>query len=79
MLEKRLGSSEEQKAAELPKKEAKSNGLALPTPVKKKVVGALDLFAGAESAASRSPAMKQHGWAQSVSCVAQICVKFTAA
>ena len=28
MLEKRLGSSEEQKAAELPKKEAKSNGLA---------------------------------------------------
>jgi hypothetical protein len=44
MLEKRLGSSEEQKAAELPKKEAKSNGLALPTPVKKKVVGALDLY-----------------------------------
>ena len=45
MLEKRLGATDEkQEGSELPKKETKSNGLALPTPVKKKVSGALDLY-----------------------------------
>jgi hypothetical protein len=44
MLEKRLGPTEKQEGIDVPKKESKSNGLALPTPVKKKVSGALDLY-----------------------------------